>query len=402
MTAVEYLEGSMRNKSRYARVAVLSVLAGLCASTAFTAERVVDLTAPDGLTLKATYFPAASAGPGILLLHQCNRQRKVWDALAQQLSAAGLHVLTFDYRGYGESGGDRFDTLPPAEAQRIQREKWPGDIDAAFAYLVAQPGVKKDAIGVGGASCGVQNSVQTARRHPEVKSLVLLSGTTDLRGRDFLRTTKAPVFFSFADDDEFPTSVLAMQWLYSLTRTPEKALARYANGGHGSDMFSVQKQLPGLIVDWYAQTLIKTLGHAPTTKAQPTVAAEVQILEAIDSPGGAGVIGRKLEDARKRDPKAQLFPEDIVNFLGYEHLQAGSAKSAIDIMQLNVQAYPASANVYDSLSDAYLADGQTDLARENAEKALELLPKDATANEQQRAAIRASAEGKLKQLRPKD
>jgi hypothetical protein len=67
-------------------------------------------------------------------------------------------------------------------------------------------------------------------------------------------------------------------------------------------------------------------------------------------------------------------------------------------MQLNVQAYPASANVYDSLSDAYLADGQTDLARENAEKALALLPTDPTADEPRRAAIRASAEGKLKQL----
>jgi dienelactone hydrolase len=365
------------------------------------AERVVDLTAPDGLTLKATYFPAASAGPGVLLLHQCNRQRKVWDALAQQLSAAGLHVLTLDYRGFGESGGDRFDNLPPAEAQRMRSEKWPGDIDAAFAYLVAQPGVKKETIGVGGASCGVQNSIQAARRHPEVKSLVLLSGTTDLLGRNFLRTTKAPVFFSFADDDEFPTSVFAMQWLFSLTRTPEKALARYANGGHGSDMFSVQKQLPGLIVDWYAQTLIKTPGRAPVAKTQPSVAAEVQILEAIDTPGGAAAIGRALEDARKRDPKAQLFPEDLVNFLGYEHLQAGSAKSAIEIMQLNVKAYPASANVYDSLSDAYLADGQTDLARENAEKALALLPNDTTADEQRRAAIRSSAEGKLKQLRRK-
>jgi dienelactone hydrolase len=383
---------------RPACVAALSVLALLAASAAFAAERIVDLTVPDGLKLKATYFPAAAAGPGVLLLHQCNRQRKVWDALAQQLSTAGLHVLTLDYRGYGESGGDRFDSLPPADAQRIQREKWPADIDAAFAYLASQPGVKKDTIGVGGASCGVQNSVQTARRHPEVKSLVLLSGATDLTGRNFLRTTKVPAFFSFADDDEFPVSVLTMQWLYTVTGTSEKALVRYATGGHGSDMFPVQKQLPGLIVDWYVQTLIKTPGHAPAAKASPSVAAEVPILNAIEQPGGAAAIGRKLEDARKRDPKAQLFPEDLVNFVGYEHLQAGNAKSAIAIMQLNVQAYPASANVYDSLSDAYLADGQTDLARENAEKALAVLPTDPTANEPRRAAIRASAEGKLKQL----
>jgi len=39
-----------------------------------TPERVVDLTAPDGTKLKATYFGAAKPGPGVLLLHQCNRR----------------------------------------------------------------------------------------------------------------------------------------------------------------------------------------------------------------------------------------------------------------------------------------------------------------------------------------
>ena len=94
--------------SHPARVVVLASAALLCASGAFARQRVVDLTPSDGLTLKASFFPAAAPGPGVLLLHQCNRQRKVWDGLAQQLAAAGLHVLTFDYRGYGESGGDRF------------------------------------------------------------------------------------------------------------------------------------------------------------------------------------------------------------------------------------------------------------------------------------------------------
>src|SRR6202167_3431576 len=87
--------------------------AGACAMTALCGQRVVDLTAPDGTHLKATYFDAGKPGPGVLLLHQCNRDRKVWDGLATQLSAAGINVLTLDYRGFGESAGDRFDKLPP-------------------------------------------------------------------------------------------------------------------------------------------------------------------------------------------------------------------------------------------------------------------------------------------------
>src|SRR6202023_2397829 len=122
-----------------------------CGVSVWSAERAVDLTAADGAKLKATYFAAAKPGPGVLLLHQCNRQRKVWDGLAGQLAAAGINVLTLDYRGFGESGGDRFDKLPQQQAAQIVAEKWPGDIDKAFQYLASQPGVQRDAMGVGGA-----------------------------------------------------------------------------------------------------------------------------------------------------------------------------------------------------------------------------------------------------------
>src|SRR2546430_8882778 len=40
---------------------------------------------------------------------------------------------------------------------------------------------------VGGASCGVNQSVHLAMKHPEIKALVLLSEITDIDGRNFLR-----------------------------------------------------------------------------------------------------------------------------------------------------------------------------------------------------------------------
>jgi dienelactone hydrolase len=367
--------------------------------SAWSAERVVDLTAGDGTKLKASYFAAAKPGPGVLLLHQCNRQRKIWDGLAQQLAAAGINVLTLDYRGFGDSAGDRFDKLPPQEAAQIQTEKWPGDIDTAVQYLVSQPGVKRDVIGVGGASCGVNNSIQTARRHPDVKSLVLLSGNTDLKGRQFLReSSKLPVFFAVADDDEYPTSILAIEWLYSLDADPDKKFVHVATGGHGADMFKVHPDMPGEIVNWYVTTLIKTPGRAPGSKETAAVPEEVHVLDQIDEPGGAAKVAKKLEEARARDPKAKLFREDIVNFMGYEHLQAQDTKGAIEILKLNAVAYPNSPNVYDSLSDAYFADGQRDLARQNAKKALALLASDTSDPEDRRNGIKASAEQKLKQL----
>ena len=90
------------------------------------APRVVDLEAPDGIMLKATYFAAGKPGPGVLLMHQCNRQRKVWDDLAGQLAASGVNVLTMDFRGFGESGGTSFDKMPPEESIRVLRRNGRG------------------------------------------------------------------------------------------------------------------------------------------------------------------------------------------------------------------------------------------------------------------------------------
>src|SRR6202041_3078358 len=334
--------------------ACLLLAAMSCLAKEAPAPRIVDLTAGDGIRLKASYFPAGKPGPGVLLLHQCNRQRKIWDGLAQQLAAAGINVLTLDYRGFGESDGDRFDKLPPQQAAQTQAEKWPGDIDTAFQYLLSQPGVTRDVIGVGGASCGVNNSIQTARRHTEVKSLVLLSGNTDLKGRQFLReSTKLPAFFAVADDDEFPTAIVAIEWLYSIAADPDKKFVHVATGGHGADMFKVHPDMPGEIVNWYMTTLVKTPGRAPGARETVALPKEVHVLNQIDEPGGAAKVAKNLEEARKHDSKAQLFREDIVNFMGYEHLQAQDNKGAIEILKLNAEAYPNSPNVYDSLSDAY-------------------------------------------------
>ena len=378
------------------RLLVVLCFGASCAAQEVPAQRVVDLKAADGTKLKATYFAAAKPGPGVLLLHQCNQQRKNWDDLAGRLAGTGINVLTLDYRGYGESGGTPYKDLAQDEVTKVVTEKWPGDVDTAFSYLVAQPGVTRGTVGAGGASCGVNQSIQLARRHPEVKSLVLLSGNTDRDGRGFLRRSeKLPMMLGAADDDG--AAVEVMQWLFELSMNPGSKFVHYTSGGHGTEMFAAHKELPGTIVDWYVQTLVKTPGSAPAVSVLSKRGAPV-ILEAIDLPGGASAIAERLAEARRRDPKANLFSEAIANQLGYEHLQSGDSQGAVEILKLNAVAYPNSPNVYDSLSDAYLADGQKDLARENAKKALELLKSDTTDPEALRKAIQESAETKLKQL----
>src|SRR5438477_6928585 len=144
--------------------------------------------------------------------------------VARQLAAAGINPLTVDVRGHGETGGQESH----GEARKKQ---WPLDLDAAFQYLISQPGVKGDVIGIGGAGViGVENSVETARRHSDqVKSLVLLSGETSLKGLQFLhQASHLPGLFVVSDDDEYPPIQQAMQLLYVTASSPSKKLVYYS------------------------------------------------------------------------------------------------------------------------------------------------------------------------------
>ena len=68
------------------------------------------------------------------------------------------------------------------------------------------------------------------------------------------------------------------------------------------------------------------------------------------------------------------FSEGELNTLGYQLMNLKRVKDAIEIFKLNVEMFPAAANPYDSLGEAYLEDGQKELALVNYRKAVELNP----------------------------
>jgi pimeloyl-ACP methyl ester carboxylesterase len=385
----------------------------------------VELKSTDGMLLKGTFFAAAKPGPGVLLFHQSNRTRNSWNEVARQLAAAGINTLTLDERGFGDSGGKK-------DARETYHDS---DLDVAFEYLVSQPGVLHDVIGAGGAGwLGVDNSVETARRHSaEVRSLVLISGETLLPQLRFLRqTAQLPALFVVSDDDEYPPTVEAMEWLYDCSASPQKRLIHYigpkapwlwyetsdasrvpATGSHGTDLFKRHPELPATIVDWFVTTLIKTPGQAPADTV-----ASAGILNQIEMPGGVARVTQQLMVAQHKDPEAQLWPEVNVDIIGADHIReaniqkkAGNLRDAeiemklgIEIFKLNLLAYPDSADAHYNLADGYVRLGEKALARRYAEKALTMIDSHAAPlsswsdTEQRRAEIRSAVEDVLKKL----
>ena len=62
-------------------------------------------------------------------------------------------------------------------------------------------------------------------------------------------------------------------------------------------------------------------------------------------------------------------PENLINQIGYQFLFDGKPDEAIAAFKTNVERYPMSANVYDSLAEAYERGGRLDLAEPLYDKA---------------------------------
>ena len=66
--------------------------------------------------------------------------------------------------------------------------------------------------------------------------------------------------------------------------------------------------------------------------------------------------------------------EEFLNQCGYQQLRFKHIAQAIEFFQQNIKAHPDSFNVYDSMGEAYMANGQKDLAIENYEKSIAINP----------------------------
>lgn len=78
---------------------------------------------------------------------------------------------------------------------------------------------------------------------------------------------------------------------------------------------------------------------------------------------------KELLIKEKTDPE---ISESSLNRLGYGFINNNEYNKAIEVFKLNVELYPDSYNTYDSLGEAYMINGEKDLAIKNYKKSLEL------------------------------
>jgi len=138
----------------------------------------------------------------------------------------------------------------------------------------------------------------------------------------------------------------------------------------------------------FVLTLAMGAGIAAVTMASwvPNVKAALdtrksiaQALSATIASSGIDAAVKQYHELRASAPAIYNFDEGELNRLGYILIRENKFKEAIRIFQLNIEVYPQSSNVYDSLAEGYMDDGDKAPAVANYRKSLQLNPKNRNA-----------------------
>jgi uncharacterized protein len=125
-----------------------------------------------GEEISGWYFPAATSGPAVVLCPGFTGT-KFADFYTPYIAAMvelGISVLVSDYRGWGESGGNRGEIVPSREVE---------DVRNALSFLETRPEVDRSRLWLFGVSFGGGIAVQTAGLDRRVRLTVAVSPVAD-------------------------------------------------------------------------------------------------------------------------------------------------------------------------------------------------------------------------------
>lgn len=175
-----------------------------------------------GVVLQGRVF---GSGPvGVILAHMRPADQTAWFPFATRLAATGkFTVLTFDFRGFGKSTGEKeFDHLDT-------------DLAAAYRYVSEQLGIRT--IFLIGASMGGTASLVEAGRLP-VAGVVSISSPAQFETLDALHAVERgaiPRLF-IASEDDVPAARSEEQFWANAPDPKERQI--YPGNAHGTDLFS--------------------------------------------------------------------------------------------------------------------------------------------------------------------
>jgi tetratricopeptide (TPR) repeat protein len=116
--------------------------------------------------------------------------------------------------------------------------------------------------------------------------------------------------------------------------------------------------------------------------------------------GDLAKVTKIYTEARKLNPKIQLFDYQTLNLFSFRYNQQKKYDKVLAIWQLAAEAYPNSAQVQEKLGDTYLNLNNPTSAKESYKKALDLLPQNQSINANDRENFKKTLFEKIEKIKP--
>jgi len=184
----------------------------------------------------------------------------MYNSIGQQLAKQGVHALSIDFRGFGESINEEFSVEKIQKLSQEQRRKawramsvhWPSDVQLAYDYLKNKISNK----GVIGASCGGSQAITLA----ENNAIKLISFFSSGQGEDNIERYKKilgdkPTLIIASEDDG--GTYTSAQNLFSAANNKHSQFIAYKGAAHGYPLLDSDPQLATTIVRWFNNKLTK-------------------------------------------------------------------------------------------------------------------------------------------------
>lgn len=241
---------------------LLTTLTLLAFTTLTSHAKEITLMATKNTELKADYFASKIASKrAVLMLHQCNYNRTMYNNIGKQLAKQGIHALSLDFRGFGDSTNAQYNiehltTLPRDEQRKAFRkmaQEWPTDVQLAYDFLKNKAQSDKN-IGVIGASCGGSQAI-TLAQNSNIKALSFLSSgqsKTNIERYQNSLANKPTLIIAAEEDGNTYTSAQA---IFKVATHKHSQLVSYKGDEHGYPLFETDPHLASNIVQWFANQL---------------------------------------------------------------------------------------------------------------------------------------------------
>ena len=128
---------------------------------------------------------------------------------------------------------------------------------------------------------------------------------------------------------------------------------------------------------WLPRAEIRAQLDSLERSYRPVQSALASFVQALETRGAVAAMDVYRQSSQQ--PEIAKAVENVINSYGYRVLREKGAEEAIQVFLLNTEAFPREYNTWDSLAEAYLADGQRELAIKYYRKVLELRPGDENA-----------------------